>query len=164
MKKNSNKEILKNIGLVLLIIAVLGFLFGIFSKQKADDDGRVEVKLSYEIGGLTEYGKYDEADDKLYSEMFECKGLNVGLDFDANVEFEIYFYDEDEHFVSKIDKTSDSFKGDIPETASFARIVIYPTFEKGDEQKVNLLNKYSFIKQLTVKVYEDQSNDTEETE
>ena len=156
------KEILKGCGLVLLILLVIGALFGFFSTDKVDDDGRVELSLNYEKGALTEYGKYLEAKDSLYTkEAFEVKGLNVHLDFDADVTYKIYFYDEDEQFISCTDNLDTSYKEEIPDNAVYGRIVIYPSFDTGEDKEVGLF-KYKYVNQLHVKVFDDQEDSTEE--
>ena len=86
----------------LVIVALLAIILGFTSSDsKVDKDGRVEVDLSWEVGALNTTGKYLEADDKLYNKTaFKCKGLTVKLDFDANVKYQIFYYNEDEVFIS----------------------------------------------------------------
>ena len=151
----------------LVIVALLAIIFGFTSSgSKVDKDGRVEVDLKYEVGSLNTTGKYAEAEDKLYTKTaFKCKGLTVKLDFDANVEYQIFFYDEDEYYISSTEKLDASYNDEVPENAVYARIVIYPEFGSDvSEPSITIFNKGDYTKQLLVKVYNNQEKDVEATE
>lgn len=163
-------RISKTWNVVLIILGVLliaGIFMGLFgSDSKVDKDGKVEINPSFEVGGLTAYGKYDDVEDRLYTkEAFKCKGLQIKVDFDADIEYEIYFYDEDENFISKTEATDSAYKEDVPETAVYARIVIVPEFDTDDvEPSINLVEKLEYVKQIQIKVDNNQEKTVEDTE
>ena len=163
--KKAKKYLVPVLAILVAILVLSGF-FGLTSNVKIDDD-YVKVNPTYSVGGLTDYGKFDDVKDSLYTkEVFECKGIEVQLDFDADITYEIYFYDEDENFVSKTEELSSSYKDECPEEAVYARIVIHPTFDEDDkEPSISFIDRIynNYKKQLTIKVLADQEP-TEEVE
>ena len=157
------KQNLKFFGLIIILVVTIFAIFGLTNNVKVDED-KVEVKLQYEIGSLTSTGKYKESDKSLYTkELFECQGLKVQIDFDANVEYQIFFYDENENYLISTDRLTESFKEELPQNAHYARLVIYPVFDDNVKDPsisfLNVLfNKYS--KQL--KVFVDNIEEVED--
>ena len=156
------KFIKKNWAMLFVLLMVIGL--GIYLSNDKIDDDKVEVKVTYNIGSLTTTGKYKESDKSLYTkDLFECEGLNIELDFDANIEYEIYFYDENEDFLICSDKLTDNFKDEIPTNAKYARLVIYPVFD--DDVKnphvsfVNVIFQ-TYSKQL--KIFVDKVEEVDE--
>ena len=144
---------------LLVIVAAFSLIMGFTSNSgKVDKDGRVEVDLSWEVGALNTTGKYLEADDKLYNKTaFKCKGLTVKLDFDANVKYQIFYYNEDEVFISSTEVLDASYTDQEPQGAVYARIVISPVFGSDvAEPSIKIWEKASYTKQLFVKVYNNQ--------
>ena len=167
MNKLFQKKNLKTMGLVLLVLAVVAFAASLVKGfVVADDNDKIETFVSYKIGALTEYGKYTETKESIYSDLFECKGLEVYPDFDSDIQFEVFFYDEEENFILKTNKMNETYKvgDDEPElsTATYARIVIYPTFEKGDDKEINFFEKLTLSTQLKIKVLKDQTVEDDE--
>ena len=151
----SRKKTLKTILWVVVGILALFLIVGLFNPI-VDEDGRVELNLQYEIGALDEQGKYKSSETTIYSEMFDCKGLNVELDFDAEVTYKIFYYDADGKFVFVSEELDDDYNVENSvEEAVQARIVIYPVSDDEDF-KLNFFTKIKYANQLTVKVYEDQ--------
>ena len=58
---------------IFSIVLAVGTLIGAvalvnhFVSNKADDNGLVEVNTKFEVGGLTEYGKYLETKESIYT-------------------------------------------------------------------------------------------------
>lgn len=150
------KKIILTIVVVILCLgAVGGSIFGIL---KLTDTGKFDTKkisnTSFSVGGLDSNGKYMNTNASIYTkEAFECQGFEVNLDFDNEVEYQIYFYDQNNDFVHTTGKLSGAFvKDSVPFFAKYARIVVTP---KNDDVVSKLeVNKYA--KQLTVKVNREQ--------
>ena len=100
MKLKKNWIIYLIVGLLLLGV-VGGGIVGIL---KLTDTGKLDTKTisstKFSVGGLDSNGKYMNTNTSIYTkEAFECQGLEVSLDFDNEIEYQIYFYDQNNDFV-----------------------------------------------------------------
>ena len=129
------KSLLRNIILGILVVVTVGAAVGgvVALTRNAD---KIEAELSYtsvgwtkyRVGGLDGQGNFDGTQEAIYTkDAFECQGLNVDLDFDAEVSYEIFFYNQDNIFVHKTGRLTGSFvEADVPFIAKYARIVVTP--------------------------------------
>ena len=146
----------------LAVVLGIGAVAGVSSLiNKADDDGKVKVNPSYSIGGLDENGKYVESDATLYTkDAFECQGLSIKPDFDSNVKYQIFFYDEVGQFIESTDVMTTTYKDEIPFFATHARLEVTPIWGedvKEKDQVIKWYNKHQFESSLEIKVSEDQT-------
>ena len=147
---------------VLACVLGVGAIAGISAlvSSKADDDGKVKVNPSYSIGGLDENGKYVESDATLYTkDAFECQGLSIKPNFDSNVKYQIFFYDEIGSFIESSDVLSASYNEDVPKNASHARLEITPVWSddvKEKDQVIKWYNKHQWEKSLEIRVDKEQ--------
>ena len=149
----------KTIITILLVVLCLGIVGGgIAGIVKLTDTGKLDMKTisstKFSVGGLDSNGKYMNTNASIYTkEAFECQGLEVSLDFDNEIEYQIYFYDQNNDFVHTTGKLSGAFvKDSVPFFAKYARIVVTP---KNDEV-VSKLEVLKYAKQLTIKVNREQ--------
>lgn len=142
--------------IVVLVVAVLGGgVAGIISLVDSDKfDTKNISDLSFGVGGLDSAGKYMSTDQSIYTkDAFECQGLNVSLEFDSEISYQIYFYDQNNDFVHTTGKLEGAFVSDsIPFFAKYARIVITPD----DDEKVTSFEVLKYAKQLNAKVNREQ--------
>lgn len=164
--KRKTKDLINKIVSVALVVATavgIGALIGHFVSNKADEDGRVVINPSYEIGGLTAYGKYEETKESIYTkEAFKCDGLNIEPEFDSTITYQVFFYDGLGNFVDSSASLEGYYTEEIPTGSSYARIVITPKWDKDtkdDDKKINIFQVNKYAKQLTVKVYAEQRDD-----
>lgn len=154
-RKGTDSKTNANVGGVVALI-------GHFVKNKADDDGLVKVTPSYEIGGLTAEGKYQETKESIYTkEAFECQGLVVTPQFDSTITYQVFFYDALGNFVDSSASLEGYYRDEIPSGSSYARIVITPKWDKDiedDAKKINIFQINKYAKQLTVKVAKEQNS------
>lgn len=161
MKKNSlkSKKTWKNILVIgLSIITLLGVAVGIAALvNKSEEETTKKNNPTYAIGGLTETGTYLETKESIYTkDAFECYGLKTTLNFDNNISYKLFFYDEDKTFVestSQLIDTFDSSKTLMPGGTKYCRVVITPN----EDSKISWYEKNSYAKQLTIKVNKDQT-------
>ena len=140
---------------VLILAAVGGGTAGIISLVDSDKfDTKNISDLSFGVGGLDSTGKYMSTDKSIYTkDAFECQGLSVSLEFDSEISYQIYFYDQNNDFVHTTGKLESAFVSDsIPFFAKYARIVITPD----DDEKVTTLEVLKYAKQLNAKVNREQ--------
>lgn len=154
MKLKKNWIIYLIVGLLLLGV-VGGGIVGIL---KLTDTGKLDTKTisstKFSVGGLDSNGKYMNTNTSIYTkEAFECQGLEVSLDFDNEIEYQIYFYDQNNDFVHTTGKLSGAFvKESVPFFAKYARIVVTPK----EDDVVSTIEVLKYARQLTVKVNREQ--------
>ena len=161
-----NKKILN---ILISVVLSIGLIFGIAAlvKNLSDDNKDLKnVKLNWEIGSLNEVGKQVETDQSVYTyDSFDCFGLAIEFDFDAHVEVEVIYYDEDDQFVGKLDTVlTETTPLYVPEGAERARLVLTPDWDAEIEAedmviKWHSINKYT--SQITVKNAKGKLNDLE---
>lgn len=146
----------KEIISVLLVAAILiAAISGIVVYS-----ARTHKKVSSTVfsrGALDSNGKHVDSDTCLYTEeLIQCRGLLVEVDFEAKLEYEIYFYRADESFISSTGRLVDDYTLEGYDNAKYCRIVIIPELKDGAD-KIRFWEVTSYAKQLTVKVAIDQT-------
>ena len=115
--------------------------------------GKTEVDIhpTFEIGGLNEQGRYEKDKSTLYTEnKFACEGLKATLDFDAQINYQIFYYDILDNYLSSTDVLKEGYSGDAPLNGAYARIKIIPTTD--EDNKISFIEKLKYSKQLNLKV------------
>lgn len=152
--KISRKTIktLKTIGCVLLAVLALGLVINLFTSSEPDD-GYEKTVLDYDVGGITAEGVWDESVEcALYTkEIIECTGIELCADFDSDISYTVFFYDENGKFVSSTKNTDLKLTVDsMPENATGVRIMIEPLND--DNGKIGLFEKIKYANQLSVRI------------
>lgn len=154
--KNKTKRILKNVGLGALgVVAIGAAVFGGNKIYETVKDNTKNVVLSYDVGGLNEAtGKFEEDSKTLYTkEKFACYGLKATLDFDAQIEYQIFYYDILDNYLSSSVVLNSGFSDEAPLNGAYARIEITPLND--EDGKISLTEKFKYGSQLKVRVAKD---------
>ena len=152
--KKKTKRILS---IVLIVAAVLlGAAVFTIGRNRADE-GYDLVKVEFERGALDTVGEHTETKGSIYTkEAFECGSeVRIKLDFDSNVTYQLFFYDENEDFVESSDELMKTTTVSAPDGAVYCRLVVTPEWDADvdkDDQIVRLWNVNKYAKQLTVMV------------
>ena len=165
MRRKLNFKNIISIGLAVLV------LFGAVGAVAsfATNDSRTIGFNAFEIGSLLEVdGQYVEDKTAIFTkEAFECQGFKVKPEFDSDVTYQIFWYNEDELYLDCTDKTtlkSAQFVGSTPELAKYARIVIYPSqLDEDGKQikdfKVSIFDIPRIVNNLNITVDKEQNYD-----
>ncbi|MBQ4535359.1 MAG: hypothetical protein IJA22_00885, partial [Clostridia bacterium] len=150
----SKKTILSIVLIALSCILVFGLVFGI-AKTVGDKDTKT-IHPSFSVGSLTADGKYEESENQIYTKKaFECTGLNVALDFDAEITYQIFFYNYDGTFLESTTSLSEHYKDSAPLFATHARIVITPN----EDEEIKFYEVSGYANQISIKVDKVQGFD-----
>lgn len=155
--KGKTNIISQIVSVILAIGALLGVCAAISFFLEKEEETSERLWLSFERGSLTDYGQYQEDDTSLYTkEMFDCQGLEVELDFENNISYQIFFYNANGNFLSATELLSKSYLAEeLPEGATQARIVISPNwgeYVEEKEKKIQFYEIWKYTTQLTIKV------------
>lgn len=161
MAKNRYKRkisVKKIIGMVLVGALLVGILssFAAFAKDDSQPAG-----IIFSRGGLDEStGKYLKTNQSIYTEKaFRCDGLRIEPDFESDVTYDVYFYDEDMVLLDKKLGLTEVFDSDF-DLAKYARIVIHPTIPKDVSKRDFEIKRSEIFKiasQLKITVSKDQT-------
>lgn len=155
MTKMKKRKIFKTIGLVVLGLGILGGVIAITNHFIRKDE--VDVHPTYEIGGLDANGKYEEDKGSLYTKTsFACEGLKATLDFDSQINYQIFYYDILDNYLSSTEVLSEGYTGEIPFECAYARIEITPTNDS--DGKISWVEKHKYSNQLNLKVSKNAKN------
>ena len=154
--KGKGKRILSIVLLVGILVFCAALIAGAVGRNKADD-GYDLVKVGFARGSLDTKGEYTKTKESIYTEeAFECGSeVRVKIDFDSNVTYQIFFYDEDDTFVQTTQEYEKTATVSAPDGAAYARIVVTPEWDDDvdkNDQVVRLWNVRKYAKQLTVMV------------
>ena len=157
-KFRMKKKNWKTIGAIAIAaVCVVGATAGL-ANLAGEDNGYDKVSVAYVVGGLNDSGKYVETEETLYTkDGFDVEGKEVyaDIDFDANIEYQLFFYDDNDEFIESSDVLTGDYTMTAPDEAVICRVEITPVWsdetEKGD-QKVTWLNKGGFANQLKLNV------------
>lgn len=167
--KYKTRKTLTQIGSILLVCLIaFGAIMGAVAiSKKLNEDTKV-IHPKFEVGGLNAEGEYKDTDKTIYTkESFECFGLEVKLDFDSNVKYQAYFYDDLDKFVSCSAVFDESMQIDVPESATHARLVVEPIWDDDVDTKDRVCHWYNVFKyanQLEITVLKDQTVEEAESE
>lgn len=151
------KNIIKKVALALAGVAALtGVGFGVKAIVDYTKNDLKTISPTFEVGNLGSDGKFVEDTTTLYTkDYFACYGLQVKPDFDSTVNYQIFYYDILDNYISSTSFMSDGYSGEAPLNGAYARIVIEP---KNDEDgKISFTEKLKYPNQLTFKVKKEQA-------
>lgn len=164
--KRKTKQVLKTLVLSALGIgAVVGAASGINALVEKNDTELKTIYPVFEVGGLNETdGKYELSETTLYTkDAFECQGLEIKLDFDNTIKYQVFFYESDGDFISSTTIFDGNAKMEVPTLGTHARIELTPNwaemgedYEEEENQIVKWYETTKYASQIEVKVNKEQ--------
>lgn len=151
------KGIIKKIALVLAgVVALSAVGFGVAKLVEFVKDDLKTISPVFDVGNLGTDGKFVDDESTLYTkEAFACDGLQIKLDFDNQIEYQIYFYDDLDNFVESTEVLSAAYSDTVHD--GYARIVIMPTND--EDEKISLTERVTYPGQMTIKVAKEQTSE-----
>lgn len=153
--KYKTKSIIKKVALALAgIVAVSAVGVGVAKLVEYMQDDLKTISPSFDVGNLGADGKYVNDESTLYTkEAFQCDGLQIKLDFDNEIDYQIFFYDDLDNFIESTEVLSAAYSETVHD--GYARIVIIPNNDEDD--KIGLTERLTYPGQMTIKVAKEQN-------
>ncbi len=140
------------------VAAITAVAFGVKAIVDYTKNDLKTINPSFEVGSLGSDGKYVADEGSLYTkEAFGCYGLQVKPDFDSGVDYQVFYYDILDNFVSSSEVLSEGYGAEAPVNGAYARIVITPRDD--EDGKIGFTEKIKYSNQITVKVKKEQNID-----
>ena len=142
----------KVLGWLLVAALAICAICGAVALVKAIDSDTKTVHSVWARGSLDiETGDYVESTESIYTKKaFKCAGLEIELDFDAAIEYQVFFYDKNGNFLA--DKVTDDLDGayvsEVPTDAYYARVVVTPL----EDENVSRLEVGEYSGQIKISV------------
>lgn len=150
LTRHKRSDTVKWVIIFLLVIGIIGAVVALFVQLDRQTTVTELGPEAYMIGALDEEGKAADGDASIVTRnALTTDGLKVELAEDATVTYELFFYDEDDAFISSTGALATDFLGlTTPLNAETAKIVITPT--EDEDGKVSLTEVWGYADQLTV--------------
>ena len=150
----STSRVISIVAVALALVMVVGVLAAL-----AGRDTKTIGASAFTVGGLDASGKPNFSETSIYTkDAFSCEGLRIVPDFEAELTYDVYYYDSNGNLLDKRMGLTNSFEQDYPQ-ADTCRVVINPAVpadvRKGDF-KIHFWEVYSYASQLTITVARDQ--------
>lgn len=157
-KKKNLKKIGSIIALVLVIALGVAIVVGVTSAIRSKTE--TLSPFIFSVGDLGESGEYIKSEQSLYTkESFNCIGLRIDLDFEADMTYDVYYYDYDDRFVESRVGLSGVYDEDFP-LAKTCRIVLHPEVPEdvdAKDFKINLWEVFSYASQCKISIDKKQN-------
>lgn len=152
LSRHKAADTVKWVIIFLIAIGLIGAVIGLAIKLDRQTTVTEIGAEQYMVGGLDDEGAAAEGDTSIVTRgTFTTDGLKVDLADEAEVTYELYFYDGEDNFISSTGALSADFDGSaIPENAASAKCVITPTAD--EDGKVDLTEVLGYAGQVTITV------------
>lgn len=160
--KRKTKNVLKTTALAVLGIGAIVGGASLINNMKGEDDGLKAIHPTFEVGGLNDAdGKFEESKKTIYTKnAFECQGLEIEVDFDNNIKYQVFFYESDGDYISASQLLEGNQDLEVPTLATHARMEITPIWDTDVKEKDQEIKWYQVVKyssQLDIKVNKEQN-------
>lgn len=149
-----NKDLLiKIVSAVAIVAAVIGCVSLVTQLTKEAASDYKTFKPAYSIGAIDDVtGKKSDNECALYTpDIIECTGIELYADFDSDIDYCVYYYDENDAYISCTPNEALNLKiEEFPEGTVGVRIAIYPNNDSND--KIGIFERGTYANQLTVKI------------
>ena len=152
LTRHKRSDTVKWVIIFLLVIGIIGAVVALFVQMDRQTTVPELGPEAYMIGALDEEGKAADGDASIVTrKAFTTDGLKVELQDDAKVTYELFFYDEENAFISSTGALSTDFLGlTVPLNAESAKIVITPT--EDEDGFISLTEVIGYASQVTVTI------------
>ena len=158
-RKRNRWSLRRVISLVLAALLIAGVVTGISAIVSSVNDDKKEISPDFERGGIDEKGKAFETNGSLYTpEAFEAKGLEIKLEFDSHLSYQIFWYDEHDVFKSCTEVMTSGGEWFTPANCR-ARIMLIPLWDEldDDDNEIGWFDVWGYTSDIEIRVDKDQT-------
>lgn len=153
MRIKMNRKVKRILSIVLGLALLFGAVALVVNLVKPKDNELKEIHPTFEVGGLDENGEYVDTKESIYTKkVIEYNELKVSIDFDANIQYQLFYYDEDDKFVSASEVFTKGHNEESEET-KYVRVLITPVYAddvEDEEKEIKWHEVFGYANQLTI--------------
>ena len=151
LQRHKTLDRVKWFATLIVGLALIACVIALFVKLDRQTTTTTIGGEAYSIGTLDETGEYAEGDTAIYLRNgITTDGLKCELADDAQIKYQLFFYDADGAFLEASEELTSDWNGSVPEGAESVKIMITPT--EDEDGKVSLIEVLGYADQLTVTV------------
>lgn len=151
LQRHKKLDRVKWAAVLIVALALIVAVAALFVKLDRQTTTTTIGGEAYSIGTLDETGEYAEGDTAIYLRNgITTDGLKCELADDAQIKYQLFFYDADGGFLEASEELTSDWNGSAPEGAESVKIMITPT--EDEDGKVSLIEVLGYADQLTVTV------------
>lgn len=149
-KSAKTKNIIIRIVLALVLLALIGAVIGLAIKLDRQTATTRIGGETFSIGTIDAEGNYKEGTTSIYTRRaVTVDGLKCEIAKNAKIKYQLFFYDENDKFISASSELTVDYDGTgVPAKADAVKIMITPL----EDSEVTLTEVLGYAKQLTVTV------------
>lgn len=160
MKRRKKWTLRRVLSLGLAVLMIVGAVAGIAAVTKRLTADQKTISPTFERGGIdTKTGRELETNGSLYTpEAFSAKGLQIKLDFDAHLSYQIFWYNAQGQFSYASDVYM--YGGEHYCPANYkCRIVLTPIWSEIDDedQEIGWYEVWSYTSKVEITIDKDQT-------
>lgn len=151
LQRHKKLDRVKWAAVLIVALALIVAVAALFVKLDRQTTTTTIGGEAYSIGTIDETGEYAEGDTAIYLRNgITTDGLKCELADDAQIKYQLFFYDADGGFLEASEELTSDWNGSAPEGAESVKIMITPT--EDEDGKVSLIEVLGYADQLTVTV------------
>lgn len=151
LQRHKKLDRVKWAAVLIVALALIAAVAALFVKLDRQTTTTTIGGEAYSIGTIDETGEYAEGDTAIYLRNgITTDGLKCELADDAQIKYQLFFYDADGGFLEASEELTSDWNGSVPEGAESVKIMITPT--EDEDGKVSLIEVLGYADQLTVTV------------
>ena len=151
LQRHKKLDRVKWAAVLIVALALIAAVAALFVKLDRQTTTTTIGGEAYSIGTIDETGEYAEGDTAIYLRNgITTDGLKCELADDAQIKYQLFFYDADGGFLEASEELTSDWNGSAPEGAESVKIMITPT--EDEDGKVSLIEVLGYADQLTVTV------------
>lgn len=151
LQRHKTLDRVKWFATLIVGLALIACVIALFVKLDRQTTTTTIGGEAYSIGTIDETGEYAEGDTAIYlRNRITTDGLKCELADDAQIKYQLFFYDADGAFLEASEELTSDWNGSVPEGAESVKIMITPT--EDEDGKVSLIEVLGYADQLTVTV------------
>lgn len=159
MSRRSKWNLRRLLSLVLAVLMIAGVVGGIAALTTHLTAEKEEVDADFKRGGINEKGVQFDTDGSMYSKLFAAQGLEIELDFDSHLKYQIFWYYESTGNFNYCTEVSNTGGAWYAPAGCNARIVITPDWEyiEDDDKEISWYETWGYANDITILVNKSQS-------
>ena len=143
----------KKIGLIVTFALVFALIVGAFVRIGNMETSKKLTIGDYQVATINATGKVSESKQNIVTkDLLQLEDIEIKLDEDATISYKVFYYDEDEKFISASDVKTSDYEIENVSNAKYVRVLITPAQVDGEPAEVSALNMHNYTSQITIKV------------
>lgn len=137
------------VAIILLAVMMISMFVAISKIQTTKN----VILTDWTIGQINESGQYIDSNEHIVTKKFlNCDNMDIKMDDNATVYYNIYFYGSDKNFISMISGNQGDFDNSLqPGGAKYFKVVLTPPQIDGENAKISIIDINNIAKQINIK-------------